>query len=141
MTRNLGFALLCVVFSACATDSDMETDAGLLDPTGNWSVMYNFAPACGRAATTTTGVFTVTVGPNGYSVEVAGVASVGSLVCTSDACKLSGTFAWMASSTGYEQSMNLVLDSTGRVAGNGSETVVTSDSSCTYTFTVSGSKM
>lgn len=144
MMRNLGFALICVLVSACSSDEDMGPDGGgtaMLDPTGNWSINYNFAPACGRAATSTTGVFTVTIGPNGYSVIVAGVASEGSLLCNSEMCKLSGTFAWMASGTGYEQSMNLTLDGAGKVSGNGSETVVTSDSSCTYTFTVSGSRM
>lgn len=135
-----GNLLLCALVSACSSNPPATPDAGILDPTGNWSVDYNFAPACGHDASTTTGVFTVTLGPNGYAVEVAGVASTGTLVCTSDACRLSGTFAWMSSGTGYEQSMNVDLDDKGRVGGNGSETVVTSDSSCTYTFTVSGAK-
>lgn len=140
MKGNLPFALVCALLTACSNDSKNTPDAGVIDPTGNWSVNYNFAPACGREATTTAGVFTVTLSPDGYVVAVPGVASTGSLVCTTEVCKLSGTFAWMASDTGYQQSMNVDLDANGAVTGNGTETVVTTDSTCTYTFIVSGAK-
>ena len=77
----------------------------------------------------------------GYSIEVAGVASMGVLVCGVDECKLSGTWAWATSDTQFQQSMNLTLDSHDAVQGEGTEAVVTADSNCTYPFTVSGSRM
>jgi hypothetical protein len=143
MGRALALIMFSCVVTSCSNDQTQTgADAAVatLDPTGNWSVTYTFAPACGRDATATTGTFTVTLGPKGYDVEVAGVASTGTLLCSADACKLSGTFAWMASGSGFQQSMNLTLDKQAKVSGSGTEAVVTSTSSCTYSFTVLGSK-
>jgi hypothetical protein len=141
-SRSLGLLCALLFAASCAATPDTTPDAGLpLDPTGNWSVTYTFAPSCGRTASATTGTFTVTQGPQGYDVEVAGVVSTGTLLCSPDACKLSGTFAWMANGSGFQQSMNLTLDPHDKVNGSGTEAVVTSTGSCTYPFTVVGSKM
>jgi len=129
--------LLCAVLVGGCTDDDVQPE---LDPTGNWNVTYAFAASCGNPATTTTGTFTVTLDAQGYDIIVVGVSSTGSMLCTSEQCKLSGTFAWMTGDATYQQSMNLVLDAEMKVGGNGTETVITTESTCTYPFTVTGSK-
>ena len=134
-------SLICaLVLATACTDKEEDPEEPALDPTGNWSVTYAFAPSCGNAASTTTGTFTVTLDGQGYNIVVIGVQSTGSLVCTADVCKLSGTFAWMASGATHQQSMNLTLDVDSRVGGNGTETVITPDRTCTYPFTVTGTK-
>ena len=148
-TTAIAFALavsgsLAVFATACQSnppEAGPDAPVTTLDPTGNWSVVYQFASACGNAATTTTGTFTVTYGTTGYAIEVAGVSSTGVLACDSEECKLSGTWAWATSDTQFQQSMNLTLDSHDAVQGEGTEAVVTTDSNCTYPFTVSGSRM
>ena len=145
MTRRLIISwFVGIGFFAGCTDhagtTAPDAAAQSLDPTGNWSVTYTFQPSCGNDASATTGTFTVTLGPMGYEVQVAGVASSGTLLCNANECRLSGTFAWMASGTGFQQSMNLTLDDKGKVTGTGTEVVATSTSSCTYPFTVIGMK-
>nr|HEX4312390.1 hypothetical protein [Kofleriaceae bacterium] len=131
------------IAAACNGGASSGPDAATpsLDPTGNWNVVYQFAASCDNAATTSTGTFTVTLGPNGYALEVAGVASQGVLECTTSECLLSGTWAWASSDTEFQQSMNLTLDDHDAVIGEGTEAVVTADSNCTYPFTVSGARM
>ena len=135
---------LALAAVGCSTNSTPEggADAAVatLDPTGNWNIVYQFGASCGNAATTTTGTFTVTYGASGYAIDVAGVTSMGVLACTTDECKLSGTWAWATSDTTFQQSMNLTLDAQGAVLGEGTEAVVTTDSNCTYPFTVAGSR-
>lgn len=144
--KNLMLALVTVTsvgFAACATPDDSSPDAAVsqIDPTGNWAVTYSFAPSCGNPASTTTGTFAVTFTGMGYSIEVAGVSSVGALACDATECKLSGTWAWQTTDTAYQQSMNLTLDTSSSVTGDGTEAVITSDSNCTYPFTVTGTRM
>ena len=136
-------ASLLLAMAACSSSADTTSpDAAVygLDPTGNWSVTYAFQPACDNAATTTNGTFTVTLTSMGYAVEVANVQSQGTLLCSTDECRLSGTFAWSQADTGFEQSMNLTLDAMSNVSGTGTEAVVTQGSTCTYPFTVTGSR-
>lgn len=143
MTSRLTIALAAIIVASCADQTQTsapDAAAQALDPTGNWTVTYTFQPACGQNASATTGTFTVTLGPMGYEVQVAGVASSGTLLCNAMECRLSGTFAWNSSGTGYQQSMNLTLDDHGKVTGTGTEVVATSSSSCTYPFTVIGMK-
>lgn len=137
-------AVAMVGAAACTTpvaDTGPDAAASQIDPTGNWSVTYSFAPSCGNAASTTTGTFAVTFNGQGYDIEVAGVSSVGALACTSGECRLSGTWAWSTTDTRYQQSMNLTLDPTNNVSGNGTETVITATSNCVYPFTVAGTRM
>jgi len=135
-------AVLLIALAACSDTADTSSspDAAVfgLDPTGNWNVTYAFQPACNNPATTTNGTFTVTVTPMGYDIEVAGVVSQGVLLCSADACRLSGTWAWKTQDVGYEQSMNLTLDDKSTVSGAGTEAVLTADGTCTYPFTVTG---
>nr|HEX4318790.1 hypothetical protein [Kofleriaceae bacterium] len=146
-TSLLASALLAIVAAtgaaACQNQgADAGPDAAIatLDPTGNWNVVYQFGAACGNDATTSPGTFTVTYGPQGYAIDVAGVTSMGVLACGATECKLSGTWAWAATDTQFQQSMNLTLDAQGAVLGEGTEAVITSSSNCTYPFTVSGSR-
>jgi hypothetical protein len=92
-------------------------------------------------ASTTTGTFTVTLGGMGYEILVAGVSSTGSILCSPESCKLSGTWAWQTSDTAYQQSMNLTLGVDDSVTGDGTEDVITASSNCTYPFTVAGQRM
>jgi hypothetical protein len=135
--------LTAVAATACTTPASTSPDAAVasVDPTGNWSVTYSFAPSCGNPASTTTGTFAVTFTGSGYSIEVAGVSSVGVLACDATECRLSGTWAWQTTDTAYQQSMNLTLGSADTVSGDGTEAVITTDSNCTYPFTVTGTRM
>ena len=138
--------MLSVVVLGAAACSAPVADTGpdaapQIDPTGNWSLDYSFAPACGNPASTTTGTFAVTFNGQGYDIEVAGVSSVGALACTAGECRLSGTWAWATSDTRYQQSMNLRLDTASAVSGNGTETVITTNSNCVYPFTATGTRM
>jgi hypothetical protein len=150
MKTTSHLASLALVLAAACNGAAMTppqstgADAAVpgLDPTGNWNVVYSFSPACGNASSTTTGTFTVTYSATGYDVEVAGTMSTGVIVCMTDECKLSGTWAWAGSDAAYEQSMNLVLAADSTVSGEGTESVVSSDGTqCTYPFTATGSRM
>jgi hypothetical protein len=141
-------SLLAAAAVACSTPaptppSTTGPDAAVatLDPTGNWTVAYDFQPACGNPSSTTQGTFTVTYGAMGYAVQVAGTESTGVLACGADMCVLSGTWAWAGSDADFQQSMNLTLGSDNTVSGEGTEQVASSDGSmCVYPFTASGSR-
>lgn len=134
---------LVSLFAACGAPEASPPDAFVpaVDPTGNWAITYSFSPACGMGATTSDGTFTVTLGGMGYQILVAGVSSAGSIICDSEKCKLSGTWAWQTTDTAYQQSMNLTLGADSSVTGTGTEQVLTSDSDCTYPFTATGQRM
>lgn len=112
-----------------------------LDPTGNWSLMYSFAAGCGQAASQAASTFTVTLGPQGYNVEIAGTQTAGTLTCTAASCKLSAVFAWMdTAGTQFQQSANIALDPQDNIKGNGTESVMSSTMSCNIAFTVEGTR-
>jgi hypothetical protein len=142
------FALACIAASlaACASspgDPNMTGPGGAtgLDPTGNWSLTYSFAPGCGQPASQAASTFTVTLGPQGYDVEIAGTQTAGTLTCTSASCKLSAVFAWMdTAGTSFQQSANIALDAQDKIKGNGTESVMSSTMSCNIAFTVEGAR-
>lgn len=118
-------------------DAPTEND---LDPTGNWNVTYMFGAGCGQPATTASSTFTVTRAATGYAVAAAGATVMGTLICTPESCKLSGSFAWAASGSQFEQDANITLDAQGNITGNGTEAVVTMSTTCAFTFTVQGTR-
>jgi hypothetical protein len=148
-SSHLASLLSAVVAVACNGAATMpppntgpDAAAATLDPTGNWTVDYQFDAACNMPAASSTGTFTVTLGTMGYSVEVAGTQSTGVLECAATQCKLSGTWAWAGSNASYEQNMNLTLAADSSVSGEGTEAVLNSDGTqCTFPFTATGSRM
>jgi hypothetical protein len=143
------FVLACIAapVAGCAADAHpdpMMTGPGGatgLDPTGNWSLTYSFAPGCGQAASQAASTFTVTLGTQGYDVEIAGTQTAGTLTCTSTNCKLSAVFVWMdASGTQFQQSANIALDAQDKIKGNGTESIMSSTMSCNIAFTVEGTR-
>lgn len=141
------FALACIApIAACTTDSahdpKMMADGAMsLDPTGNWSLTYSFDPGCGQPASQAASTFTVTLGADGYDIEIAGTQTVGTLTCTATSCKLSAVFSWMdGSGTKFQQNANVALDAQDHIKGNGTESVMSSSMSCNIAFTVQGSR-
>jgi hypothetical protein len=147
------FALACIAapLAACATDAKPSptdpTTAGPdgaigLDPTGNWTLTYSFAAGCGQAASQAASTFTVTQGPDGYDVEIAGTTTAGTLTCTAASCRLSAVFTWKDTpgTTSFQQSANITLDAQDNIKGNGTESVMSSTMSCNIGFTVDGAR-
>jgi hypothetical protein len=126
--------------SGSGSDPSQPPGAGL-DPTGNWNLTYMFGAGCGQGPTTAPSTFTVTLGPQGYTVAIAGTTTTGTLICADDTCKLSAVFAWTdATGTQFQQSANIALDGTGTITGSGTESVTSTSMACTISFTVQGTK-
>lgn len=142
------FALTCIAgLAACSADPKSGTDPKMpdgatgLDPTGNWSLTYSFDAGCGQAASQAESTFTVTLGTQGYDVEIAGTQTAGTLICTPTSCKLSAVFVWKdAAGTQFQQSANITLDAMDYIKGSGTESVMSSTMSCNIAFTVEGTR-
>jgi len=148
LQHMLGLACIAALSAGCVTEVGEppveepvpDTAAIDVDPTGNWNVTYMFGAGCSQPASTATTTFTVTRTPAGYAVSAPGVAMTGTMLCTPDSCKLSGTFAWSTSDGQFQQSANMVLDARDGITGSGTEAVVVGTATCGFTFAVTGSK-
>lgn len=148
LQHMVGLACIAALTVSCTTDlgdtsplePSPEAPAMDLDPTGNWNLTYMFGAGCGQPAITAAATFTVTRTPDGYAVSAPGVAMTGTMLCTPDSCKLSGTFAWATGEARVQQSANIVLDELDDITGSGTESIVVGTAACGFTFTVQGTR-
>jgi hypothetical protein len=119
-----------------------------LDPTGNWHATFAWGSGnCGLTGTKT-GTTTVTNSPSGYLLSGTdpNATLTGTISCTTDQCKMSVAETESGTTTDGTAftdnlSINLTLDTSQNITGSGTfNATFQGGSSCTQTFTVTGTK-